>query len=133
MSTHIETTFEIRSWDEGPYREHEDGRKFSRADVALHASHDDVEAAGNMENLLLYLPSGHSSFGGLLRIDGRLQDRSGSLVLRTTGEYDGTEAHFTGEIVDATGDFEGATGTASSTSTHADYPHMPLTLTVQVP
>lgn len=133
MSTHIETTFEINSWDESPYREHDDGRKFSRADVVLRASHDDVDAAATMENLLLYLPSGHSSFGGLLRIDGRLGDRSGSLVLQTTGVFDRTEARFTGEIVDATGDFEGVTGTGSSTSTHADYPHMPLALTFQVP
>lgn len=86
-----------------------------------------------MENLLLYLPSGHSCFGGMLRIDGRLGNLSGSLVFQTTGRYDGTEARFTGEIVDGTGDFKGTTGTASSTSTHADYPHMPLTLDCQVP
>ncbi len=130
--TQLNTTFEIKSWDERPYREHEDGRKFSRADVVLRASHDDVDAAGTMENLLLYLPSGHSNFGGLLRIDGQLGGRSGSLVFQTKGYYDGTQAHFSGEIVDATGDFEGATGTASSTSTHADYPHMPLTVTYQL-
>ena len=128
MAEHLETKFEIKSWDERPYREYDDGRKLTRADVVLRSSGDDVDAAATMESLLLYLPSGHSSFGGLLRIDGRLGGRSGSLTLRTTGEYDGTEARFSAEIVDATGDFEGATGGASSTSTHADYPFMPLTL-----
>ncbi|HEX6194336.1 MAG TPA: DUF3224 domain-containing protein [Jiangellaceae bacterium] len=131
--TQLNTTFEIKSWDERTYREHEDGRKFSRADVALRASHDDVDAVATMENLLLYLPTGHSNFGGLLRIDGQLSGRSGSLVVQTKGYYDGTRAHFSGEIVDATGDFEGATGTVSSTSTHADYPHMPLAVTYQLP
>src|SRR5690606_35848657 len=37
MTTHLETKFEIKSWDEKPYRELPDGRKFTEARVALAA------------------------------------------------------------------------------------------------
>jgi len=131
--TQLRTKFEIKTWDERPYREHTDGRRFSRADVELRAEAADIDASATMESLLYYSASGRSSFGGLMHIDGRLGDRSGTLTLRTTGEYDGTEARFTAEIVDATGDLDGAAGTGSSTSTHADYPNMPFTLDYHLP
>ena len=34
MSTHAQGTFEIQSWDEKPYVEHDDGRKLTRASVS---------------------------------------------------------------------------------------------------
>jgi hypothetical protein len=44
------------------------------------------------------------------------------------GEYDGTTASSTMPIVAGTGDLAGVTGSVSSSSTHADYPNMPLVI-----
>jgi len=44
MTTHLETRLKIDSWDEKPYRELEDGRKFTRANVALSVSDERIDA-----------------------------------------------------------------------------------------
>ncbi|MPZ63416.1 MAG: DUF3224 family protein [Propionibacteriales bacterium] len=135
MTTHLQTKFEIKSWDDKPYRELEDGRKFSRADVELAASAGDVEGTATSESLLYYRADGTGSFVGLMHITGRLGDRSGSVALQGNGTYDGTEARVEYAVVpgSGTGDLAGMTGTALSVSTHADYPHMPLTLDYVIP
>ena len=65
-----------------------------------------------------------------MEITGTIGGRSGSLVLRGTGTYDGTTARGVSTIVpgSGTGGLAGISGSAESVSTHADYPHMPLTI-----
>lgn len=130
----IESKLEIKSWDEKPYRELDDGTKFSRADVVLSASQAEIEAGATSEMLLYYRPDGSSDFSGYLQIDGRIGAREGNVVLRGTGTYDGTEARVDYVVVDGsgTGDLEGVSGSASSVSTHADYPYLPLVLDLDV-
>ncbi|HEY8454413.1 MAG TPA: DUF3224 domain-containing protein [Actinopolymorphaceae bacterium] len=131
---HLHTKFEIKAWDEKPYRELEGGAKFSRADVTLRAASGELDAEASMESLLYYLPDGTSSFVALLHIVGRLNDRQGSLVLRGHGTYDGETARMELETVPgaATGELEGLVGKAVSVSTHSDYPYMPLTLDYEI-
>lgn len=130
MTDHLETRLQIKSWDEQPYRELADGRKFSRAEVALSASGAAIEAEAAFESLLYYRSDGTSDFTSLLLLEGRLGDRSGSVVLRGTGTYDGTRARVDFVVVPAsgTGELAGITGSGLSVSTHSDYPFMPLTL-----
>src|ERR1700754_293262 len=132
MTEIIEIKLEIKSWNEQPYREFDDGRKFARAEVTLGDAGDGL--TGAFESLLYYRADGTSSYVSLMELTGTLGGRSGSFVLEGTGIYDGTTASGTSTIVpgSGTGDLAGISGTAESASPHADYPHMPLTIRYEV-
>src|SRR5215831_4512077 len=120
MTTHLETRLKIDSWDEKPYRELDGGRKFTRAIVALSVAEERIEARATWDALLYYAADGTSSYVGLMHVEGRLGDRSGSFVMEGTGAYDGTEARGESSVVPgaATGELAGLRGTSSSVSTH---------------
>jgi Protein of unknown function (DUF3224) len=134
MTSHLETKFEIKSWDEKPYRELPDGRKFTEARVALTAAGPGIEGEASFEGLMYYQPDGTSTYVTLMHVVGRLGDRRGSFVLSGTGTYDGAQASGESTVVPGSGTEElaGLRGTAVSVSTHADYPFMPLTLDYDV-
>jgi hypothetical protein len=131
MTTTLDTSMEIGSWDEQAYREFADGRKFTRAEVTLKGSGgpDGIESAAH-EGLMYYAADGTSSYVTMMQITGTLDGRSGSFVLDGTGTYDGSTATGEFRIVagSGTGELTGISGSASSVSTHEDYPFMPLTL-----
>ncbi|OLB64269.1 MAG: hypothetical protein AUI10_11800 [Actinobacteria bacterium 13_2_20CM_2_72_6] len=131
MAKTLETRLEIRSWDEKPYRELADGRKFNRADVVLAG---DPLADCTFEALMFYRPDGTSTYVTFMYITGALDGRSGSFVLQGEGTYDGTTARSRYTVVEGsgTGELAGLRGTAESASTHEDYPHMPLTLNYDI-
>jgi len=126
----LRTTLEIKSWDEKPYRELADGRKFTRAEVQL-GSNDGIESAA-FEALMFYRPDGTCSDVSLMQITATFDGKKGSFVLRGSGEYDGTTAAGEYQIVAGDGDLAGISGTLTSASTHQDYPNMPITLTYQL-
>ena len=134
MTTHLETRLKIDNWDEQPYRELEDGRKFTRANVALSVAEDGIEARATWDALIYYAADGTSSYVGLMHVEGRLGDRSGSFVMEGTGTYDKTEARVESTVLPATttGELQGLSGSSLSVSTHSDYPYMPLTLDYDV-
>ena len=128
MTTTTELKLQIGSWDENPYREFDDGRKFTRAEVAL--ADADAGLQASYEGLMFYAADGTSSYVTLMQITGTLDGRSGSFVLTGSGNYDGTTAAGESRIVpgSGTGELAGLSGSASSSSTHDDYPYMPLTI-----
>ena len=126
----LRTTLEIKSWDEKPYREFDDGRKFTRAEVQL-GSNDGIESAA-FEALMFYRPDGTCSDVSLMQITATFDGKKGSFVLRGSGEYDGTTAAGEYQIVAGDGDLAGISGTLTSASTQQDYPNMPITLTYQL-
>lgn len=132
--TTLETKLDIKSWDEKPYRELPDGSKYARAEVTLAGSEEesagtDALTAGAFESLLYYRADGTSTYVALMSLSASLGGRSGDIVLAGDGTYDGTTAAMSARVVEATGELTGLTGTVTSESTHADYPHMPLVLT----
>ena len=129
MNKIMETRLKIESWDEKPYRELDDGSKFSRSEVTLSGS-DGGLTSGTSESLLFYRADGTSSFVTLMHLTGAVDGRSGSFVLEGLGTYDGTTARVETRVVpdSGTGELAGLRGTGESVSTHADYPFMPLTL-----
>jgi len=129
MTEILETKLEIKSWDEKPYRELGEGAKLARAEVTLAGTGDGL-SGGSFESLLFYRADGTSDYVSVMEITGTIGGRSGSLVLRGTGTYDGTTARGVSTIVpgSGTGGLAGISGSAESVSTHADYPHMPLTI-----
>jgi Protein of unknown function (DUF3224) len=133
--TTYETRLDIKSWDENPYRELPDGTKFARAEVTLAAEAAGADTAlteGSFEALLYYKADGTSTYVTLMSLTGTVEGRSGRLVLAGDGGYDGKTARMRANVVEATGDLAGLTGTVVSESTHEDYPHMPLTLTYEL-
>jgi hypothetical protein len=129
MAEIVETRLKIDSWDEKPYRELSDGRKFTRAEVALSGSGDELESA-TFVGLMFYRADGTSSYVTLMHINGTLGGHSGSFVLQGHGSFDGTTARGESTVVAGSGTagLAGITGIAESASTHEDYPFMPLTL-----
>ncbi|HZD98948.1 MAG TPA: DUF3224 domain-containing protein [Micromonosporaceae bacterium] len=128
--TRLTTKLEIKSWDEQPYRELDDGRKFTKADVTLAGTGDGIEA-GSFESIMFYRTDGTADYVSVMQLSGSLDGKSGDFVLRGDGSFDGTTAQGEMEIVpgSGTGAFAGITGTATSASTHDDYPFMPLEIT----
>lgn len=127
MTKTINLALEITTWDEKPYREDGD-RAFKRAEVTLGSV--DGGPSGSFESLLFYRPDGTSSYVSLLELTGTFDGRTGRFVLRGQGGFDGRTAEGTMTVVEGsgTGELEGITGSATSSSTHEDYPNMPLTL-----
>ena len=127
--TTLETKFKIESWDEKPYRETDDKRKWTRSDVALTGT--EGLTSGSFEALMYYRPDGTGTWLALLHFAGELDGRSGSFVLEGRGSFDGTSATTEAVITpgSGTGDLAGISGSGVSVSTHADYPYMPFTLT----
>jgi hypothetical protein len=133
MTNTLDTKLKIDSWDEKPYRELDDGTKFTRAEVALSGTGDGLTGA-RMDALMYYRPDGTSSYSAFLHVTGTLNGRTGSFLLQGEGGYDGTTASSHSRVVpgSGTGGLAGISATADSASTHADYPHMPLTLSYDV-
>jgi hypothetical protein len=129
MPPTLQTKLEIASWNEQPYRELPDGSRFTRAEVTLTGTGDEL-SAGSFEALMYYRPDGTSSYVTLLQLSAELDGRTGTVVLQGDGGFDGAAARGRFTVVDGsgTGGLASLTGTAESTSTHSDYPFMPLTL-----
>jgi Protein of unknown function (DUF3224) len=120
---------EIKKWDEQAYGELPSGEKFARASV-LTSGEEGFAGETSSEMLLWYRPDGTSVYVGFQRFAGTLDGKDGAFTVQLTGGYDGTTASSTGAVLagSGTGDLAGITGEVSSTSTHADYPHMPITI-----
>ena len=111
MSNHATSTFKIESWNEEPYSEGDDGRKLTRASVKQ-AFDGDLRGEGEVEWLMCYRPDKTADFVGLQRLVGQVGGRSGSVVLQSTGTFDGKEARGPLTVVpgSGTGELEGLTG-----------------------
>ena len=102
MDAHAEGTLEIGSWDEQPLAEIDSDRKLTTTNVTQQV-HGDIEGEGSATWLAAYRADGTAEYVGFQRIDGRIGDAEGSIVLRMTGGYDGTVARSEWEVVDGTG------------------------------
>lgn len=123
----MKTTLKIENWDERTVEELPGGGSVKQAEVTLGAGPDGLGPA-TMRSLLHYAADGTSTYVSVSHISGTLDGRSGSLVLLGEGTYDGTTARGRDRVVEGTGELAGLTGSATSESTAADYPNMPLVL-----
>jgi hypothetical protein len=107
----ITGTFELASWDEQTVQELEGERKLTRA-VVTQTFTGDLQGAGAVEWLMCYSEDGTARFVGMQRVEGAVDDRSGSVVLETTGEFDGSTAMGTWVVIpgSATGGLAGISG-----------------------
>ena len=112
--TNAKGSFELASWDEDTYEEMDNGAKLTRASVTQTFS-GAAEGDGAAQWLMAYRPDGTAHFVGFQRITGTIDDRKGTVVLETIGDFDGKVATWTATVVpgSATGDLEGLTGTGT--------------------
>lgn len=130
MTSKLENRLTIKSFDEPPYRELDDGRKFTKGEVVLTVDDEAIAADITWDALSVFAADGTASYVGLMHIVGRIGERTGSFVLHGSGDYDGTTARIELTVLPWTGtdEFAGIHGTAVSVSTREDYPNMPLSL-----
>ena len=95
-------SFELRGWEEASYEDRGDGARLARAHVTQ-AFSGDVAGDGVAEWLLSYRPDGTAHFVGLQHITGEVAGRRGSVVLETTGEFDGQLARWDASVVAGSG------------------------------
>jgi hypothetical protein len=113
MSTHAAGTFEIESWDEKPYEEH-DGTRLSRTRLTKTFS-GDVEGESAAELLMAYgAEEGSAAYVGLERVVGSVHGRSGSFVLRHSATMERGEGQSSLDVVpdSGTGELRGLRGEA---------------------
>jgi hypothetical protein len=111
MTIEAMSSFKIEGWDEQTYLETEDGGKLTRAEVKQTFG-GDINGDGEVIWLMCYRPDQTADFVGLQRIVGEVGGRAGSVVLRSTGAFDGKEATGPLTIVagSGTGELKGMVG-----------------------
>lgn len=121
MGEQAKATFGIRSWDEQPWHEGENGRKLTRATVVKTYS-GDLEGEGTMEYVMAYSSDASAVFVGLELVDGRLAGRAGTFIMKDDGVFDHGVAASSFEIVkdSGTGDLRGIRGRATVDAVEAD-------------
>jgi hypothetical protein len=114
-------TFKITNWDEGPYAELDGAPKLTHARVSV-AYTGDLAAGGTSESLMFYPRETAATYFGFERINGRLGERSGSLVLEAKGTYEDGTATTTWTVVpgSGTGELEGLRGEGGMVAGHGD-------------
>lgn len=111
MSTDVNATFAIDSWEEQGFDEEEGTARITRATVRKSFS-GDIAGQGVLEYLMAYADDGSASFVGLERVRGTVAGRTGTFVLRHVGTFADGAARATVTVApgSGTGDVAGLTG-----------------------
>ena len=114
MSEHVKTSMDVTSWDEKTISE-SGATKITRTTMGQSCS-GDVEGTSSSELVMYYQEGGTATIVGFLTIDGSIGDRNGTIVLRSIGGFDGSQAIADLTVVQGsgTGGLSGITGTGSS-------------------
>jgi hypothetical protein len=95
-------TFEVTSWREDTYQELEGDAKLTRAGGKQRFS-GDIEGEGAVEWLMCYSADGGARYVGLQRVEGSIGDRTGSFVIESVGNFDGTSSKGSWTVVAGSG------------------------------
>ena len=94
--TKAKGSFELAGWDETTYEELDGGGKLTRASVKQNFD-GAVVGDGAVEWLMSYRNDGTARFVGLQLVRGTVEDRKGTFVLETVGDFDGDAGHMEGD------------------------------------
>lgn len=97
MTTQGHAAFSLKSWDEKPYFEMDNGAKLTRSHVAF-IYDGDIKGESKLEYLMSYNEDGSGTAIGLERIDGSVGDKQGAFVIQHNSTF--TKE---GEMVTVTG------------------------------
>jgi hypothetical protein len=111
-------SIKLNSWDEETYFESR-GRKMTLATVTQNFS-GDITGEGTVRWLMVYRDDGTARFVGMQRVEGTLDGRHGSLVLETSGDFDGQMARWTATVIPGSGadELDGLQGTGTFGAEH---------------
>ena len=109
MATHAEGTFENKGWDENTVERVDDG-KISHASVKQ-AFSGDITGDGESTGTCTTRPTAPRASSACSASIARVGDRTGTIVVQSTGVFDGKEAQGDWVVVGATGDLDGLSGT----------------------
>jgi Protein of unknown function (DUF3224) len=98
----VKGSFQNTSWDEDTVEEMDGGAKLTRASVTQDFT-GDIEGDGAVQWLMAYRADGTAHFVGLQRVRATIADRTGTFVLETIGEFDGTTASWAATVVRGSG------------------------------
>ena len=101
-TTRATGTYQVKSWDEKPYEDLEEGAKLTRASVT-ETFQGDIEGESTVEFLMMYPDASTASYVGMQRVVGSLGGRSGSFVLQVSGTFEGGLAQATWSVVPGSG------------------------------
>ena len=106
--------FALKTWDEKPYLELEDGAKMTKSTITYTYS-GDVEGESQLEYLMYYNPDQSGTVVGLQRVTGSFAGKKGSFAIKHAGTFDKTGVKETLEIVPGSGtdDLVGLRGTGT--------------------
>jgi hypothetical protein len=113
----IHATFTVDDWDEGPLWEAPEGSKVTRATVSQTVE-GDATGAGTAHWLMAYRADGTAEYTGFQLLDGEADGRRGTLLLRSTGTFDGTTARGRLEVIDGTDQLAGMSGSGTFEAPH---------------
>ena len=94
--------FEIEKWDEKTYEELPNGGKLSEAKVTQRFT-GGITGEGSVTWLMAYPSAKAARFVGIQRIAGTIDGQTGSFVVETIGDFDGTTAKARWSIVPGSG------------------------------
>jgi len=119
MKSTANARFAIKSWDEKPYSEEQNGPKLTRASVTKTYT-GDIEGNGQVEYLMMYRSDGSAAFVGFERVVGRIDGRSGTFVIQYNGAFENGQAKASYVVIpgSATGELQGLVGDGSSAVGH---------------
>ncbi|QPC82836.1 DUF3224 domain-containing protein [Phototrophicus methaneseepsis] len=103
--TQGKAAFALKSWDEKPYIEMDDGAKMTKSTITYTYT-GDIEGESNLEYLMYYRADESGHVIGLERIVGKLAGKDGSFVIRHDGTFDQTGVHTTWEVIEGSGSGE---------------------------
>jgi Protein of unknown function (DUF3224) len=115
MSTHVEATFEISSWDESPF---DDGVGVSKLTEAVVTKRYSGAIAGTSTTkwLMAYAPDKTATYVGVERLQGTIGGRRGTLVLLHDGTFEDGVATAALRAVVGTDQLKDVTGTGTFTA-----------------
>ncbi|MBV8985433.1 MAG: DUF3224 domain-containing protein [Acidimicrobiia bacterium] len=131
MGSQATGTVEIAGWDEKPYEQIDDDRKLTSTTVQQKFL-GDIEGEGSGTWLTSYFADGTAEYAGFQRIAGSIDGKTGSILLRMSGGYDGTTARSEWSVVEGMGTGELATLTGSGRNESDSEGHNTYTLDYQL-
>ena len=113
----VTATFTVKDWDEQPLWEGSDGSKVTRADVRQTVE-GGMAGDGMAHWLMTYHTDGTAEYMGVQRVDAAIDGTRGTLVMRSTGTFDGTRAAGRLEVIGATDGLAGTSGEGTFEAPH---------------
>lgn len=119
MSITVEGSFEVTSWSEEQATGLEETGKVATSTIGQRFD-GGIEAETVADMVMTYREDGTAEFVGYHRVQGRVEDRTGSFVLQAIGSYDGTDARTNFEVVpgSARGELAGLQGRGTGSAAH---------------